>query len=139
MFIDFKARIRTNDSANKVSTICGEPQKTQSLFIILLARLIAILSFCGTSSTNRQAGSLYTSRTASNGTLEHTTCIHTRSQPWKSEPESSLSNSFITRNGDQLKLGGKRFRFGGANIYWLGLEENINGIRYPTKFKITEA
>lgn len=31
------------------------------------------------------------------------------------------------------------FRFGGANIYWLGLDENVGGIAYPTDFRIRDA
>ena len=31
------------------------------------------------------------------------------------------SPAFVTRSGAQLELGGASFRFGGANIEWLGL------------------
>jgi hypothetical protein len=34
--------------------------------------------------------------------------------------------SFITRSGSQLMLDGKPFRFGGANMYWLGLDEVLH-------------
>lgn len=30
-------------------------------------------------------------------------------------------------------------RFGGGNMYWLGLDENENGIHYPSKFRIDDA
>jgi mannan endo-1,4-beta-mannosidase len=58
----------------------------------------------------------------------------------------------VTRNGSQLLLNGNPFRFSGgswtindlisqlgANIYWLGLDENVNGIHYPSHFRILDA
>ena len=47
-------------------------------------------------------------------------------------------NEFVTRSGPKLMLGGQRFRFAGANIYWLGLDENVGGIDYPTHFRIDD-
>src|ERR1700737_262489 len=49
------------------------------------------------------------------------------------------SDRFVTRQGDRLLLDGRPFRFGGANIYWLGLDENVGGIAYPTHFRIDDA
>src|SRR3982074_2072390 len=49
------------------------------------------------------------------------------------------SDSFVTRQGNRLLLDGRPFRFGGANIYWLGLDENVGGITYPTHFRIDDA
>lgn len=50
-------------------------------------------------------------------------------------------SGFVTRSGSQLLLNGKTFRFGGANIYWLGLDENdpSGTISYPTHFRIDDA
>ena len=31
------------------------------------------------------------------------------------------------------------WRFAGANIYWLGLDENVGGVHYPTPFRIRDA
>jgi mannan endo-1,4-beta-mannosidase len=47
----------------------------------------------------------------------------------------------VTRNGSQLLLNGKPFRFSGGNVYWLGLDENVppGTIAYPTKFRQTDA
>ena len=42
----------------------------------------------------------------------------------------TLANPFVVRSGAQLELGGKPFRFGGANIEWLGLSNY--GPAYPT-------
>jgi mannan endo-1,4-beta-mannosidase len=34
-------------------------------------------------------------------------------------------NSYIVREGSELKLNGDRYTASGANVYWLGLDENI--------------
>ena len=48
--------------------------------------------------------------------------------------------SFVSRKGAQLELDGVTFRFGGANIYWLGLDENgAPGVAYPTPFRQADA
>lgn len=52
---------------------------------------------------------------------------------------SPTTDSFITRSGSQLLVDGSPFRFGGANIYWLGLDENVGGVDYPTYFRIDDA
>jgi mannan endo-1,4-beta-mannosidase len=46
---------------------------------------------------------------------------------------------FVTRDGSRLTLGGRPFRFAGTNLYWLGLDENVGGIDYPTYFRIRDA
>ena len=38
------------------------------------------------------------------------------------------ASTFVTKSGNQLMLGGTRFRFGGGNEYWLGLDENVGGV-----------
>lgn len=44
--------------------------------------------------------------------------------------------SFVSRAGAKLVLEGSTFKFGGANIYWLGLDENgAPGVAYPTPFR----
>ncbi|WP_327009924.1 cellulase family glycosylhydrolase [Dactylosporangium sp. NBC_01737] len=47
--------------------------------------------------------------------------------------------AFVTRDGTRLRLGGRPFRFAGTNIYWLGLDENVGGVAYPTSFRIRDA
>lgn len=44
----------------------------------------------------------------------------------------------VTRSGSHLVLDGRPFRFGAANEYWLGLDENVGGIAYPTDFRISD-
>jgi len=46
---------------------------------------------------------------------------------------------FVTRNGSQLYYNGSPFRFSGTNIYWLGLDENVGGVAYPTTFRVDDA
>ena len=38
---------------------------------------------------------------------------------------SDSMSSFVTRSGAQLMLDNEPFRFAGANMYWLGLDENV--------------
>jgi hypothetical protein len=53
------------------------------------------------------------------------------------------SPPFVTRSGARLELGGAPFRFGGANIEWLGLAgygpADPSGPRYPTHYEIDDA
>lgn len=50
---------------------------------------------------------------------------------------------FVQRSGAHLTLDGKPFRFGGANIEWLGLSDygpaSPGGPRYPTRFEVDDA
>lgn len=58
-------------------------------------------------------------------------------------------NSYITRKGSKLLLNGERYMGGAANVYWLGLDENVIpadgepfyepfNASYPTLGRITE-
>lgn len=53
----------------------------------------------------------------------------------------SRNTSFVERDGSRLVLDGETFRFGGTNIYWLGLDENVppGTVDYPTSFRIRDA
>lgn len=57
-------------------------------------------------------------------------------------PQGS-AESFVTRSGTRLLLNGKTFRFGGANVEWLGLvgygPADPSGPRYPKHFEIDDA
>jgi mannan endo-1,4-beta-mannosidase len=65
--------------------------------------------------------------------------------------EASIARSSpITRNGTQLKLLGQPWHANGANVYWLGIDENVIppagepfyaalNASYPTKGRVTEA
>jgi len=60
-----------------------------------------------------------------------------------SSPEAAGTNAFVTRAGAGLQLAGKPFRFGGANIEWLGLAgygpADPAGPHYASNFEITDA
>ena len=58
-------------------------------------------------------------------------------------------NSYVYRDGAQLKLDGRPWTASGANVYWLGLDENVKppagepfyepfNASYPTRGRITE-
>eukprot|EP01130_Rhizamoeba_saxonica_P015946 TRINITY_DN7272_c0_g1_i1.p1 TRINITY_DN7272_c0_g1~~TRINITY_DN7272_c0_g1_i1.p1 ORF type:complete len:416 (+),score=76.80 TRINITY_DN7272_c0_g1_i1:2-1249(+) len=49
------------------------------------------------------------------------------------------SSQFVQRNGLSLYLDGHPYTFAGSNMYWLGLDENVGGIHYPTKFRVDDA
>lgn len=55
---------------------------------------------------------------------------------------SSPAGSFVKRSGTQLTLDGKPFRFGGANVDWLGLNSNSYyrpDVFYPTPQEVDDA
>ncbi|KZO90277.1 glycoside hydrolase family 5 protein [Calocera viscosa TUFC12733] len=48
-------------------------------------------------------------------------------------------NAFVSRSGTGLELLGEEFRIVGANVYWLGLDENvIPDPSYPSKNRVIE-
>ncbi|CEQ41442.1 SPOSA6832_03175 [Sporobolomyces salmonicolor] len=53
---------------------------------------------------------------------------------------SPRPSTFVKRSGTGLTVDGEEFRIVGPNIYWLGLDENVNpSPSYPTKGRIREA
>jgi mannan endo-1,4-beta-mannosidase len=56
---------------------------------------------------------------------------------------SPATSPFVTRSGARLSLGGLPFRFGGANIEWLGLAgygpSDPAGPRFPSHYEIDDA
>ncbi|BGP06992.1 hypothetical protein JCM10049v2_002822 [Rhodotorula toruloides] len=49
-------------------------------------------------------------------------------------------SSFVARNGTRLTLDGSDFKAVGANVYWLGLDENgVPSPAYPSKGRVLEA
>ncbi len=54
-----------------------------------------------------------------------------------------FADSFVTRSGMRLLVAGRPFRFGGANIEWLGLTGygpfDPNGPHYPSNYEIDDA
>lgn len=53
--------------------------------------------------------------------------------------KKSVDSNFVTRSGALLLLHGQPFRFAGTNMYWLGLDENVGGVAYPTHFRVDDA
>ncbi len=58
-------------------------------------------------------------------------------------PGRQLSSAFVTRAGPRLELAGLPFRFGGANIEWLGLAgygpSDPAGPHFPSNYEIDDA
>ncbi|KPV77313.1 glycoside hydrolase family 5 protein [Rhodotorula graminis WP1] len=53
---------------------------------------------------------------------------------------TAASTSFVRRNGSQLALDGAEFNVVGPNVYWLGLDENVDpSPSYPSKGRVLEA
>ncbi|GAA5861819.1 hypothetical protein JCM8547_008564 [Rhodosporidiobolus lusitaniae] len=53
---------------------------------------------------------------------------------------STKRDSFVSRNGTRLEVDGDEFKVVGPNVYWLGLDENVDpNPAYPTKGRILEA
>jgi mannan endo-1,4-beta-mannosidase len=54
-----------------------------------------------------------------------------------------FADSFVTRSGPRLLLGGKPFRFGGANIEWLGVigygPADPAGPHFPSHYEVDDA
>lgn len=51
----------------------------------------------------------------------------------------AFSNSFVQRNGSRLVLDGNTFTATGPNIYWLGLDENVQpSPSYPSRTRVNE-
>jgi mannan endo-1,4-beta-mannosidase len=74
--------------------------------------------------------------------------IHNNNSPSNGAPTSieltstttlAMQHDFVVRKGSSLMLNGKPFRFAGANIYWLGLQEPSDNISYPSHFRIDDA
>ena len=55
----------------------------------------------------------------------------------------ALASPFVQRTGPALTLDGQPFRFGGANVEWLGLSDygpaSPTGPRYPTHYEVDDA
>ncbi|MDQ2755136.1 MAG: hypothetical protein M3Y71_00990 [Actinomycetota bacterium] len=66
--------------------------------------------------------------------------------PARPSSAPAAAPGFVTRSGSSLTLGGRPFRFSGANLYWTGLDENVGGVDpdgpravgYPSFFRIRD-
>ncbi len=54
---------------------------------------------------------------------------------FSSPPADVASRGFVTRSGSQLLLNVQPFRFAGANIHWLALDDSTN---YPSQFRVND-
>ncbi|HSF61962.1 MAG TPA: hypothetical protein VLA69_09725 [Gaiellaceae bacterium] len=61
----------------------------------------------------------------------------------RSRDLQQFADSFVTRSGTRLFVAGRPFRFGGANIEWLGLVGygpfDPNGSHFPSNYEIDDA
>ncbi|GAA5852505.1 hypothetical protein JCM8547_002522 [Rhodosporidiobolus lusitaniae] len=82
-------------------------------------------SGCPTTYTNTKGGAIYGPQVGTG----------TAAKAFNPKP-----STFIVRSKNKLYLDGEEFRIAGPNIYWLGLDENVNWqITYPGKNRIREA
>ena len=51
---------------------------------------------------------------------------------------AGASSEFVSRSGADLMLAGRKFRFGGANIFWLGLDAADGTAYRPSRFRIDD-
>src|SRR5947209_304844 len=57
-------------------------------------------------------------------------------QPFFSLPATEVASiGFVARSGSQLMLDGHPFRFAGANLHWLGLDDSTT---YPSQFRVDD-
>lgn len=52
---------------------------------------------------------------------------------------SRPTRGFVSRRGARLFVDGNPYRAAGVNAYWLGLDENVGGVHFPTRFRTTDA
>src|SRR3989454_12452420 len=55
---------------------------------------------------------------------------------YSSSAASLTLNGFVTRSGSHLMLNGQSFRFAGANVHWLALDDSTS---YPSQFRVNDA
>jgi hypothetical protein len=67
----------------------------------------------------------------------------TVASPERSATLDQFADSFVTRRGSRLFVAGRPYRFGGANIEWLGLigygPFDPNGPQFPSNYEIDDA
>jgi hypothetical protein len=59
--------------------------------------------------------------------------------PVQPTPAANAADFFVERHGNRLSVNGQPFRFAGTNVYWIGLDENVGGVDYPTTFRVNDA
>jgi len=62
--------------------------------------------------------------------------IVSMTQPAGASPHNGVHP--VIRSGSALFVDGHPFRFGAANEYWTGLDENVGGVDYPSAFRIRD-
>lgn len=55
--------------------------------------------------------------------------------PTSMPPRGVTASGFVTRSGTQLMLNEHPFRFAGANMHWLALDDSTN---YPSQFRVND-
>ncbi len=80
------------------------------------------------------------------GSMEASAAVGRHQVPTSTARPTGLqqfANSFVTRSGTRLLVAGGPFRFGGANIEWLGLAGygpfDPNGPQFPSNYEIDDA
>ncbi|GAA5975744.1 hypothetical protein JCM10908_005267 [Rhodotorula pacifica] len=125
--------VSTSSKSASASKSSSSPTKTSSSPTSTISSAVGSAEFvawvlpsppsstCATFYTNTEGGGVYAAQVGN--------------VPWSPRP-----STFVVRGGNKLYLDGEEFRIVGPNIYWLGLDENINWTpSYPSHGRIREA
>ena len=68
--------------------------------------------------------------------VHETASLSARAKGYLPARTRESESAFVTRSGSSLLLNGQLFRFAGANIHWLALDDSTN---YPSQFRVNDA
>ena len=109
-----------------------------SSIVTLVVILIVVASYFWFGINGNSHCAIMVPKTKTN-TLSISTISYPTSKVESTTTASNTQNIFVTRSGSHLLLNGQPFRFSGANIPWLGLQDTNNTVYYPSHFTVDDA